>query len=138
MVNISTNGLLKIFKNYFTNFWWGTWTWYLPNGFRKATGCISGDKKYITFSQPKFSKNAYYLYSARSNPTYVVLVIVLSIIDNGAWYWDRQSWSVCNHSSNHSDNIGGIRTRAVEIVSIFKMELSWVKDKLHFEMLINI
>ena len=35
-------------------------------------------------------KNANYLYSACSNPTNVVLVIVLSIIiGKGAWYWDR-------------------------------------------------
>ena len=35
-------------------------------------------------------KNVYYLYSTCSNPTYVVLAIVLGmIIGKGAWYWDR-------------------------------------------------
>jgi hypothetical protein len=35
-------------------------------------------------------KNVYYLYSACSNPTDVVLLIVLSmIIGKSAWYWDR-------------------------------------------------
>ena len=73
-------------------------------------------RHYILFSTSFHLKNAYYLYSACSNPTNVVLVSVLSmIIGKGAWYWDRQSWSVCNHPSNHDDNIIGIRTRVIEI-----------------------
>jgi hypothetical protein len=39
--------------------------------------------------------------------------------------------SVCNHSSNyqvnHTDNISGIRTRAIEIVNVFEMEFRWAK-----------
>ena len=33
-----------------------------------------------------------------------------------------------NTQDNHLDNISGIRTRAIEIVSIFKMDLGWEKD----------
>ena len=55
-----------------------------------------------------------------SNPTNVVLVIVLSmIIGNGAKYWDRHK-------------ISGIRTRAIEIVSIFKMDLCWEKNMVYY------
>jgi hypothetical protein len=46
----------------------------------------------------------------------------------GAWYRNRQSWSVCYHLENHLDNISEIRTRAIEIVSILKMDLGWEKD----------
>ena len=44
----------------------------------------------ILFPTELHLKNVYYLYSACSNPTNVVLLIVLSmIIGKGAWYWDR-------------------------------------------------
>jgi hypothetical protein len=34
-----------------------------------------------------------------------------------------------NHTQgNHLDNIGGIRTRAIEIVNVFEMEFRWEKD----------
>ena len=34
-----------------------------------------------------------------------------------------------NHTQdNHEDDISEIRTRAIEIVSIFKMNLGWEKD----------
>jgi hypothetical protein len=47
-------------------------------------------------------KNVYYLYSACSNHTNVVSLIVLSMfIRKGAWYWDRLIWSVYDHLSNH-------------------------------------
>ena len=64
-------------------------------------------------------KNVYYLFSACSNLTNVVLVIVLGmIIGKGVWYLDRLIWSMCNHSSNyegnHLDNISEIGTRAIE------------------------
>jgi hypothetical protein len=36
--------------------------------------------------------------------------------------------SVCNHPSNHLDNISGIRTRVVEIVSVFEMGFRSEKD----------
>jgi hypothetical protein len=39
---------------------------------------------------------------------------------------------VCNRSSNHLDNISGIRTRAVEIVSVFEMEFRSEKDILPY------
>jgi hypothetical protein len=35
---------------------------------------------------------------------------------------------VCNRSSNHLDNISGIRTRAIEIVNVFETEFFWEKD----------
>ena len=35
---------------------------------------------------------------------------------------------MCNHSSNHLDNISGIRTRAIEIVSVVEMEFRSEKD----------
>jgi hypothetical protein len=46
---------------------------------------------YYIFSPTELHlKNVNYLYSPCSNPTNVVLVIVLSIIiGKGAWYWDR-------------------------------------------------
>ena len=34
-----------------------------------------------------------------------------------------------NHTQdNHSDNLSGIRTRAIEIVNVFEMEFRWEKD----------
>jgi hypothetical protein len=33
-----------------------------------------------------------------------------------------------NHQDNHLDNISGIRTRAIEIVSVFEMEFRSEKD----------
>ena len=45
---------------------------------------------YIFFPTELHLKNVHYLYSACSNPTIVVLLIVLSmIIGKDAWYWDR-------------------------------------------------
>ena len=48
------------------------------------------DIQYILFPTELHLKNVYYHYSACSNPTNVVLLIVLSmIIGKGAWYWYR-------------------------------------------------
>ena len=35
---------------------------------------------------------------------------------------------MCNHSSNHLDNVSEIRTRAIEIVNVFEMEFRLEKD----------
>ena len=32
------------------------------------------------------------------------------------------------NQDNHLDNIGGIRTRAIEIVNVFEMKFRWEKD----------
>ena len=53
--------------------------------------------------------NVYNLYSASSNPTNVVVVIV----------WVIPQWS---------DNISGIWTRAIEKVNVFEMKFRWQKD----------
>ena len=48
------------------------------------------------------------------------------MLDIGTAKFDR-----CDHSSNqenHLDNISGIRTRAIEIVNVLKVELRWKKD----------
>jgi hypothetical protein len=47
------------------------------------------------------------------------------IIGKGSWYLNRLIWSVCNHASNHLDNMSGIRTRAIKIVNVFEMEFGW-------------
>ena len=53
-----------------------------------------GHQRNIFFGTELHLKNAYYLYSACSNPTYVVLVIILNMtigkgLDNGTakFYW---------------------------------------------------
>ena len=75
-------------------------------------------ERHILLPTKVYLKNVYYLYSACSNSTYIVLVIVLSmIIGKGAWYRD-----------NHLHNISGIRTRAIEIVNVFEKDFGWAKD----------
>ena len=59
---------------------------------RECITIFEGSQKdiHILLSTKVHLKNVYYLYSACSNPTNVVLVIGLSmIIGKGAWYWDR-------------------------------------------------
>ena len=90
---------------------------------------------YILFPTELHLKNVYYLYSACSNPTNVVLVIFLSIIigkglDNRTAKFYR---CVINYWDNHSDNISGIRTRAIELVNVFEMEFRWEKDIQYFD-----
>ena len=52
---------------------------------------------YILFQTSVHLKNAYYPYSACSNLTNLVLVIVLNmILGKGARYLDLQTLSVCN------------------------------------------
>jgi uncharacterized protein len=55
------------------------------------------------------------IYSACSNPTYVILVTVSA------------KKSYLNQSLTQK-NISGIRTRALEITLIFKIHLGWIKD----------
>ena len=47
----------------------------------------------------------------------------------GDWYLDRQSWSVCNSSSNHLKNhrikISWIRTRAIELEQFWRWTNVW-------------
>ena len=51
---------------------------------------ITDNHKGYHFPMELHLKNIYYLYSPCSNPTNVVLLIVLSmIIGKGAGYWDR-------------------------------------------------